>query len=93
MDFFKEMKVDEKYVLTMAKFLIRYYQVSIDSHIKLSHKDVGKIGVKTTRLPFCAVSREKVASGEVLVVKDYCGNKAPYVNPNYFSLKKVKGRE
>ena len=75
--------------ITMAYFLKTYLDITNDilltKLIELSHhelKEVAKIyGVKLSKIPFEKLTKEMVARGDILLVEDAYGNKAPYINP------------
>ena len=53
--------------------------------MKLSHcelKEVALIyGVRLAKIPFEKLTKDMIARGDILLVEDAYGNKAPYINP------------
>ncbi len=106
-------EINQSINISMKYFLETYYNVTnqalLDDLIKMSHKDIKIIlemyGIKLKRTCFQDLTREKIASGEVILVTDGFGNLAPYKNPllvyeeDYFELieekyvKKIKRRD
>ncbi len=79
----QSMKIDMKY------FLETYYNITnkelLMKLIKLSHKDIKEVlmlyGIELKRTSFREITREMIASGDVIFVTDGLGHIAPYKNP------------
>ncbi len=75
--------------ITMAYFLKTYLDVTNDNLLlkllKLSHCELKEIaliyGVRLYKIPFEKLTKDMIARGEILLVEDIYGNKAPYINP------------
>ena len=75
--------------ITMAHFLKTYLDVTneilLNKLAELSHcelKEVAKIyGVRLCKIPFDTLTKDMIARGDILLVEDAFGNKAPYINP------------
>ena len=75
--------------ITMAYFLKTYLGVTntilLNKLTELSHcelKEVAKIyGVKLSKISFDTLTKDMIARGDILLVEDNFGNKAPYINP------------
>lgn len=88
----KELKKIEK--MSMKKFLRRYYGLTNEQLLvklsKLTHKELKTIlqyyNLKMQKISFDNLTREMLASGEVILVTDKFDNPAPYINPE-ISLK------
>lgn len=83
----KEIKRSIK--IEMKYFLETYYGITnqelLNNLIRLSHKDIKLVlhlyGIEIKRTGFQELTREMIASGEVILVTDGFGNIAPYKNP------------
>ncbi|MBR3198639.1 MAG: hypothetical protein IKG27_01345 [Bacilli bacterium] len=79
----RSVKIDMKY------FLETYYEITnqelLNNLTRLTHKDIKRVlelyGIEIKRTCFQTLTREMVASGEVVLVIDGYGNVAPYKNP------------
>lgn len=75
--------------ITMAYFLKTYLgitsEVLLSKLMELSHcelKEVARVyGVRLSKIPFDMLTKDMIARGDILLVEDVYGNKAPYVNP------------
>lgn len=75
--------------ITMAYFLKTYLDITsnvlLTRLMKLSHcelKEVALIyGVRLAKIPFEKLTKDMIARGDILLVEDAYGNKAPYINP------------
>ncbi len=75
--------------IDMKKFLKRYYGVTNEELLvklsKLSHRDLKEItplyGINLHKICFESVTREMLASGEIILVTDGFEKTAPYINP------------
>lgn len=75
--------------ITMAYFLKTYLDITneniLTKLIELSHCELKEIaliyGVKLSKIPFEELTKDMIARGDVLLVEDAYGNKAPYINP------------
>lgn len=75
--------------VSMRYFLEKYYGIGEDYAYKLgihSHKVLKQVanlyGVKLKKIPFDNLDKDMIARGEVILVEDIYGNRAPYINPN-----------
>ena len=83
----KELRHTEK--MSMMKFLRRYYGFTNEKLLtklsKLSHKQLKEIvelyDINIRKISFDDLTREMIASGEVILVTDRFDNPAPYINP------------
>ena len=75
--------------ITMAYFLKTYLDITnnvlLTKLMELSHcelKEVALIyGVRLSKIPFEKLTKDMIARGDILLVEDTYGNKAPYINP------------
>lgn len=75
--------------ITMAHFLKRYLDITdeilLTKLTELSHceiKEVARIyGVDLLKISFDDLTKDMIARGDILLVEDAYGNKAPYINP------------
>lgn len=75
--------------ITMAYFLKTYLDITsnvlLTRLMELSHcelKEVALIyGVRLAKIPFEKLTKDMIARGDILLVEDAYGNKAPYINP------------
>ena len=75
--------------ISMAYFLKAYLNIANDALLsklmELSHfelKEVAKVyGVRLSKIPFERLTKDMIARGDILLVEDVYGNKAPYINP------------
>ena len=73
----------------MAYFLKTYLDITnnvlLTKLMELSHcelKEVALIyGVRLSKIPFEKLTKDMIARGDILLVEDTYGNKAPYINP------------
>ena len=83
----KELKHAES--MDMKKFLKRYFEVENEELLfklsRLSHKELKEVaplyGIDLRKISFENLTREMIASGDVILVTDKFGNFAPYINP------------
>ena len=83
----KELKYAEK--IDVKKFLKRFYGLDNEELLvklsKLSHHDLKEVaslyGIRLRKICFENLTREMIASGEVILVADRFNNFAPYINP------------
>ena len=75
-------------VISMNYFLQTYYGLTeeqalvFSAHTHKTLKTVARLfGVKLAKMSFEEVTREYVLTGKVILVEDYFGNIAPYINP------------
>lgn len=86
----KELRHAEK--MSIKKFLRRYYGFTNEELLtklsKLSHKQlkevVGFYDINIHKISFDNLTREMLASGEVILVTDRFDNPAPYINPEIY---------
>lgn len=75
--------------ISMAYFLKTYLDITnedlLSKLIELSHCELKEVayayGVRLSKIPFECLTRDMIARGDVLLVEDLYGNKAPYINP------------
>ena len=75
--------------ITMAYFLKIYLDITnedlLTKLIELSHCELKEValvyGVRLSKIPFEKLTKDMIARGDVLLVEDIYGNKAPYINP------------
>ena len=82
----KELKKSSS--MSMDHFLRTYYGLSDDLADKLSmhsHRSLKEIAqlyeISLKKIGFKDVTREMIATGDVLLIVDHYGNTAPYINP------------
>lgn len=75
--------------ISMAYFLKTYIDITnenlLTKLLELSHcelKEIANIyGVRLSKIPFEKLTKDMIARGDILLVEDAFGNKAPYINP------------
>ena len=71
--------------ISLTKFLINYCGIYNDEiyNIKISHKDIKELVPQLKRVSFESLLQNKNGfyTGEIIPVKDCCGNVVPYINP------------
>jgi len=75
----------EKNCISLTKFLINYCGIySDDMHnIEISHSDIKELMPQLKRVSFESLLKNKNGfyTGNIIPVKDCCGNVVPYINP------------
>ena len=73
---------------SMEYFLKTYYDLSdelidkLKGHTHKTLKSIAKLyGIDLKKMGFDSITREMLATGEVILITDCCGNVAPYINP------------
>ena len=73
---------------SMEYFLKVYYDLNDElieklcTHTHKALKEIAKLyGINLKKMSFEDLTREMVATGEVVLITDHCGNVAPYINP------------
>lgn len=75
--------------ITMAYFLKTYLDITnnvlLTKLMELSHCEIKEValiyGVRLSKIPFEKLTKDMIARGDILLVEDAYGNKAPYINP------------
>lgn len=85
----KNLNLDIKYVISMEQFLYSYYGVEDTKMLLflsgLTHSDLKADELlKTACVSFESIDKMDIYTGGVILVKDSCGNIAPYKNPLRF---------
>ena len=82
-------EIRKTHSITMAYFLKTYLDITneilLRKLIELSHSELKEValayGVKLPKIPFEKLTKDMIARGDILLVEDTYGNKAPYINP------------